>query len=170
MSPCQYCNDVENCTKCVANTWLYNFRCVQVCPATYYNDSSGVCLACEDPCAECNSLTSCKTCATLYITGDQCVAAADCPDGTYANTTIMSCEPCNFPCLTCDANPDKCTTCENGYLYYSNLCVQSCPDGMYKNNIYCFDCVAPCSTCNSSTFCKSCATDYLYNGSCLPSD
>lgn len=56
-----------------------NTDCLLKCPDQYYNDDSGVCLSCQDPCDLCSSLTSCKTCKTLYISGDQCVAAEDCP-------------------------------------------------------------------------------------------
>ena len=41
---------------------------------------------------------------------------------------------------------------------------------MYQNGDFCFNCVAPCVTCTSSTDCKSCDGDYLAGTSCVKPD
>lgn len=38
---------------------------------------------------------------------------------------------------------------------------------MYTSTPNCLDCVAPCATCLNATYCQTCATNYLYNGTCV---
>lgn len=95
-----------------------------------------------------------------------------------SNTQIYFAAACTLPCRGCSSSqPASCTSCYSnaalvqGQIYLSNSsCVSVCGLQLYLSNSTnsCSSCVAPCATCQSSSYCYTCITNYyLYNGSCL---
>jgi len=80
-----------------------------------------------------------------------CLPAASCPDGTYANINDYTCTPCDEPCTKCAAAGNtQCSECEVGTFLLNNVCESDCtnpvgyvPDS--DNNI-CLQCNV-CKTC-----------------------
>lgn len=146
-----------------------------MCPYTYFNDASGVCLSCVSPCGNCTALSVCTSCLpAFFYYNSSCVTDSNCPSGTFADNSTYTCVTCIAPCLTCQyQSGSTCLSCKSGYLYYppNNTCLLVCPGGYFNNSGTCEACVAPCSTCTSVSFCTGCQVNYLNSaaGSCVAS-
>jgi len=119
------------------------------------------------PCGNCSALNYCLSCITNYLTNGTCVNASLCPNGTFANTSTLICDSCSINCGTCSSTASNCTSCSSPYFFYNGTCVSVCPNLMYSNSSTCLLCQAPCANCSSISFCLSCISSYLYNGTCL---
>lgn len=82
---------------------------------------------------------------------------------------------CTSPCGQC-ITPTVCLSClpspntYNVYFAQNNTCLSSCPSTYFLNATVCSTCISPCVTCNSSSFCFSCANNsffYSANNTCL---
>jgi proprotein convertase subtilisin/kexin type 5 len=92
VSPCVTCTSQTDCLSCNSTTSLYQTSCLPTCPFGYTSIVQ-VCLLCSPPCRSCStSQTTCLSCLTsqipnVFLTGNSCVEAANCPTTTYANLT-----------------------------------------------------------------------------------
>lgn len=176
-SNCLTCiNDPFNCTSCNTNSsfaYLLNYKCLNSCPDTYYNNMAlGICTLCSTVtglnCVHCLSVSTCASCNTGYVLMAQtCLNYT--PSG-YVNISGIA-QPCTGDCLTCSISQNNCTSCIN-YSLLSNMCYPQCPSGYIGISHICQPCTSPCATCSGSlTTCLSCLTltprVYLSNSRCV---
>jgi len=57
----------------------------------------------------------------------------------------------------------SCSTCKSGFSYYSDFCYSICPPAApYTINSLCIMCnISNCQTCQNTTYCATCTTNYL---------
>ena len=123
-----------------------------------YPKNNLFCFSCVTPCDNCVNESYCSSCLVGqgYLSNGQCVDAADCPGGTYADDTTLKCKTCPSGCTLCD-NATICTECSSIYFFYEFQCLTSCPTGTYKDSSTCQLCTSPCLTCiTTSLNCLSC--------------
>jgi len=101
-SNCLTCTDVNACTLCDNNFYLYGNICLATCPFSgtqLYPDLNNVCKPCE--CQSCiNQSYNCTSCALGYIfdpSAFKCMIK--CSDGFYNNSN--ACQSCASDCLIC---------------------------------------------------------------------
>ena len=133
-----------------------------------------VCTACQSPCLNCNSSTSCLSCLIGYLHNFTC--ASTCPTGLYAEGSNNSCIACTNNCLTC-ASSAICQSCLPTYFLYQSTCISACPKGYFPNPSAnssiggtCSSCSLPCLTCLSPVLCLACQSGFLsqvINNTCL---
>uniref|UniRef100_A0A0K3CSD6 FGENESH: predicted gene_17.154 protein n=1 Tax=Rhodotorula toruloides TaxID=5286 RepID=A0A0K3CSD6_RHOTO len=138
------------------------------CPAaTYPDNNSKACTACDAGALTCTGPHAALTCGTdsigarlfLNINGD-CVTASNCDSSTYADYATRKCESCSL------IDPDA-KTCTTPSLITCS-CVDPCPTRMYGNtaNHVCTPCADPDAlTCDASGA-LSCNNLYLWQKSC----
>lgn len=126
------------------------------------------------PCRSCSNATFCLSCLSNFLNQSTglCVGQSQCADGYYADIGTLKCQTCASPCLKCSVLSTLCTACSSPLLLSSSNCTSSCLTGFYANQTTskCSQCLAPCLTCNSSIYCLSCISGYLYSnstGQCL---
>ncbi|KAK4333128.1 hypothetical protein RTBOTA2_001866, partial [Rhodotorula toruloides] len=141
------------------------------CPAaTYPDNNSKACTACDAGALTCTGPHAALTCGTdsigarlfLNINGD-CVTASNCDSSTYADYATRKCESCSL----IDPDAKTCTT-PSLITCSSNSCVDPCPTRMYGNtaNHVCTPCADPDAlTCDASGA-LSCNNLYLWQKSC----
>ncbi|CAG9313220.1 unnamed protein product [Blepharisma stoltei] len=154
-------NIVNPPRKIVTSPWI-----LKSWAGTYQIDQSTAIISsfnCSSSCSECKyASTNCTSCyEDYYLLNSSCVAS--CPPNHISNSTARVCMLCPslYP------------------IAYNNTCSQKCLDHQWKDNGICYDCISPCLTCKSSSFCTSCAQAaahpnlvaqvYLYpdDGTCL---
>lgn len=128
------------------------------------------CNNCYDPVYNFLGQCVCNQCYQGYsLFGFSCLIQLDCRLGTVQDYYSMSCVGCSPGCLNCTGpGHDQCEACFQGYSWFDNQCLINCPVGMYSYNQVCLKCPANCSSCISS-YCLSCETGYLLNGTCTNS-
>ncbi len=134
------------------------------------------CSQCTPPCFNCTSATNCTSCSNGYLHQGRCLFT--CPDGYYANQLLLICAPCNYSiCNGCTVTANQCTSCIlnstlNVFLVDNSTCISQskCGKTYYVDNSFgflrCLKCLSPCLTCSSATYCNSCVSGVLYDGSC----
>lgn len=124
------------------------------------------CPDCQSPCVTCSGTTTeCTSCGGVtFLNGNICLAAENCPTGTYATNNI--CDNCDPSCETCVDTSKKCLTCHSPKVISGSECVAVCPEKFHQVGSFC--CPVSCSSCTNSETCVSCL-DGFYNkeGSCL---
>lgn len=119
------------------------------------------------PCSTCSNSTSCRSCESGYLFGDQCYPS--CVSGYYSDALTSTCNVCQNGCLTCSSD-NICLSCPNTTNLFSYQCITACPAGSYPDAQICISCLNPCSTCSNRTYCLSCSMGYLSQitqGSCV---
>lgn len=101
--------------------------------------------ACQSPCVSCSgSVTKCTSYnSTTYLTGNACVSASQCPDGTWANSVAHQCSrmtiirhwtlrltmllltACSSACQTCHGSASFCTSCPAGRYLSGSSCLRT---------------------------------------------
>lgn len=157
------------CTSCTTTNFLFGTECyATTCPDnTYYgNTISNTCTKCPAPCLTCSHPGTTTTCSA-------------CIDGYYLSTTtclpcIAHCKTCNTASTECDVcytnyvadvaivSNDKTCICDVGYFMHIGTCLATCPAGFWASTSTrkCESCTPNCASCNSLTFCTSCASGY----------
>jgi len=125
-SPCRTCQITSTtCLSCVqasvTNKYLsLNNTCLSLCPDGYYADAGNICLACTSPCSTCQlDSISCLSCSSPRFFNSltkTCVTSANCPFGTYADSTTSKCLACGLSCSGCTVQSTNCLACANGYI------------------------------------------------------
>ena len=156
---CNMCSSIDQCTKCVEGTFLYQGKCVLTCPdGTVGID--GVCNKCaQDDCIKCpNSVDVCSECKTILYNG-KCIDS--CPEGTVQYG--KACVKCSENCLKCDLT--QCIKCTKGLYLKENICVEECGDGFHtKDDRVCVECSTKnCEQCGDDDVCKVCKTGFYLN-------
>ena len=104
----------------------------------------------------------CEQCMNDFIMADgHCLK--NCPSGMFE--ALGECFKCNSACSTCETNANTCLSCKPESLLVTGygMCVRNeCPGGTYKfrNDTQCGMCNKQCNTCDDSTMCSSCFTDF----------
>lgn len=180
---CEECdgNRPEVCTKCPSNFKLSENKCLEECPAGYF-ESGTTCLKCPDFCLSCDDATSCRKCIDEYFIKDN-VCTNCCGWGFFADKIAGKCVPCGTEhCKKCTA--EGCNLCEEGFFLHQGQCVIDCPESFYKKDGHCKPCGSGCSKCICDKECISCIeglvlfekkcvstcpTGYTkVNGNCIP--
>ncbi len=124
------------CTTSCLPRFMYNFRCVLVCPKGYFAKASG----------ECVLPTSCDTGTFGDNSTTKCVNP--CPSGSYADPTSRFCIAV-CPDGTFGDNLKCVSSCETSNTIASNitqLCASICPNYTYSYNGHCYQ------NCTGNTF------------------
>ncbi|KAL4464370.1 hypothetical protein ABPG73_017849 [Tetrahymena malaccensis] len=123
---CLACSDINNCTSCKQNTFLYQGACVNgsigtcvnTCSTNYYGElSTGICTLCNKQCKECSGGSS------------QCTS--QCRNGFYPglSNNLPNCIACESTygegCLLCDQK--QCNKCSQTFFTFGIYCVDKCP-------------------------------------------
>lgn len=178
-SSCLTCSvETYFCTSCASGRYLYNKSCMTACPAKITVTKGTGCVACNAPCIECSEDENlCTLCESgKYLLNNVCVS--QCPIGYYSSAgkcmgycsdnctpELLSNSSCDAVCNTVNCNFD------NG------MCLDSsgCGNGQYRSGVSCVNCVSPCNTCISASYCTACQKDsngaqlLLYDGTCYTS-
>lgn len=95
---------------------------------------------------------------------------AECPDGTYKDSSLQQCLPCKEPCYTC-TSATQCLSCDrtatsNTFINFfekENACFESCPAvSVPTPSKQCLACTENCATCQDQTDkCLTCEEGYL---------
>lgn len=99
VAPCVTCTSQSQCLSCDSSTNLYQQSCLTNCPAGF-TAIAQVCVSCTSPCLTCStSQLTCTSCIKtlsppVFLNGNNCVEAANCPSGTYASLSTNKCENC----------------------------------------------------------------------------
>ncbi|KAL4476413.1 hypothetical protein ABPG74_010146 [Tetrahymena malaccensis] len=194
----QSCNNcvspgnMNSCTSCIGQKYLYNNQCLSSCPSgTYSNQSNNQCLPCYSSCSTCNgpNANNCLSCSgSLFLDSTTNMCNSQCPDSFYANKQNNQCSKCNSTCASCNGGTiNDCLTCNpplfyqastqscisycpSGQFLFQNKCLSKCPDGYYQSSAdnSCVQCNKSCSTCSSISQCSSCITPFIFfNNQCL---
>ena len=103
-----------------------------------YPSSKGICTPCPSLCKQCNpeDPQKCTSCPVgKFLHEHQCVAADQCPVGTYANSTSEACENCPTGCTSCSYASDlKCLNCSKGFVMFKSECLMRCPEGTFPRH------------------------------------
>ncbi|XP_071971616.1 extracellular matrix organizing protein FRAS1 [Engystomops pustulosus] len=179
---CQTCSpDNSRCLSCAKSRIFHHGKCVRQCPAGYYADSDGICIACHKDCASCsgplaNQCTSCSP--PLALLKGQCIN--NCGLGYYFDGN--HCNACHPSCRVCLGPEDShCTQCRNpehslqavqeygGKPYGS--CVPQCRQHFYADAAgICQECHSTCGSCigKDHSNCTDCTSpNLLHYGTCL---
>jgi hypothetical protein len=168
---CDSCSSYDKCTKCNANLFLHNDKCIPTCPDGM-TDVQGICRACVDSrCRRCASEDAnvCQICTSPFVRhGDVCIEK--CAVGEYLETIqgVRTCKVCGPFCSTC-LGPNACLTCKADLIFSNGSCESTCPVGHGLYHDKCLACEdASCSMCDSTlTNCLVCKDGYpLFDGQC----
>ena len=121
------------------------------------------------------SSSNCTQCAANFYRnsslGFNCVKAAQCPAGTFANDLDATCTPCSEGCHTCSGPArSACTQCFPNYFAVTSPfdCVEAedCPMNTYANTTLklCKNCPTGCASCSgdiSATDCTTCDANFF---------
>ena len=142
-STCKTCSEsTDFCLTC-DTSGTFSFlksgygECVGECPTGTYNDSVGVCLACNHECGECTggtneNCTSCAAAFSKYKDPGKTTCLTGCEEKYYANETERACLSCHKDCYTCSGGGNnECLSCEkdeHNYLLFlsGTSCISSC--------------------------------------------
>lgn len=147
IAPCIECISDLLCETCLIGYIVVNNICI-TCNATTI-PINNLCMPCTSPCYSCSTITTnCTSCdptilPPVFLTGNNCVLAANCPSGFYANTSNIQCTPCTSPCSTCTSQL-TCLTCVSTYSLYNDFCYTNCLSGYLSVNSVCLACISPC--------------------------
>ena len=170
---CDTCMEMkDNCSICVSGYYLYMQKCSMQCPdGTWQNNILNICQICDFPCFTCfGEGLNCTSCKNPYYLSNNNKCLTENIDGFFKSDGNIYIA-CNTECLKCDKSADNCSFCAENYVLNDNSCLSSCPSGRYVSstisiNPLCLACDQPCLTCsNTSTFCTSCPSPYLLQGS-----
>ena len=171
---CLVCSntDLSSCLKC--DNYLLGSKCYDVCPKTYYPNSTSSCNKCIDNCNVCENNRECLICSEGYsLFMNQCTLG--CPDGYVSieeEVGIKVCEKCDTGCKTCEvSNTSNCITCLKNFFLHNDQCIEACPVGYYSNDVNeCKKCNTDlCSTCSDSgKTCQQCTGKLvIFENSCV---
>ena len=186
--PGAYLTSVNTCVlNCPAGTYID--AATNSCKQCYQYDSA---VSSDQTCATCTGGNSnnCLSCnPSYYLDPITRKCGTTCPDGYWKDTINEVCELCYVvtatsstqSCKTCNGSATVCSTCYPGVYFHSvdQTCLLTCPAGWYAEpaTYTCNQCYQEtasslektCQTCNgsSSNNCLSCASSYLYQGTCL---
>jgi len=78
---------------------------------------------------------------------------------------------CSTGCAQCVSSSNNCVQCNNNYFLFNDSCVNACPVQYYGNSssLVCMPCIKPCNSCLNISYCLSCSSNFVYNGSCVNS-
>ena len=187
---CARCKDAEECSKCVADYFLKDGKCVSDCKKGFYKSyNPNVCKKCDTGCAECETAKKCDVCEKgLFMKDGKCVK--NCGEKFFANTVTNTCTPCSNGCIVCD-NKKTCIKCDNGFNLNpdNKVCDPVCTSGMVLINGACQPCadkdkcdkcdplnVNKCTKCNDPLLVKldkcvkDCGNEFYAdsNRNCVP--
>jgi hypothetical protein len=175
-SSCLQCsnNDVNQCSKCYANYFLYNNECRSTCPEGTFATEKMTCEPCPmSSCSKCDGGKTCSSCIANYVLENNKCKLPPCSDGWVLKQNSNECVQCLVDnCKSCpNTNLGKCDNCvPNYYLIGDNKCDKNCILGTYLNvkNNRCENCFANCLTCKDNLSCSQCDTNYyLLNNTCV---
>lgn len=183
---CAECLNSETCTKCQANYYFYEnanktscSNCSEILYPNMYrsgsNDGSGSCNFCSsklEHCINCNGSDSrCTLCESDYFL-DSNGKCNNCTTPNVFKDSNNTCHSCSsvFPnCDICNITANACLKCqENLFFDEENQCVacdspEVYKDGKIDGSGYCKLCnqtLKNCSSCQNSSQCDKCVTDY----------
>lgn len=191
---CIHCpNDLNQCTKCKANYWLENNKCIipsDFCKEYTNKHSCKKCyegyILASDPfyIYKCVKNDSIPHCIQYYISDK--LYCTKCEYG-YGIIDDIKCVECDDPhCIICDKNTSECTFCKGDYYLsrihnscslceadycefcyiYNDKC-DTCYDGFYSNGYICYPCPENCKRCFKN-ICYECKPGYsLYESQCI---
>ncbi len=121
LEPCLTCLSPTQCLTCITPYYYYEIglACLTVCPNTHYPVDSS-CSPCSAPCSTCLNQTTCLTCSIGYYHLGHC--SANCPTGTFRNSSGNICSPCDSACMTCEGTSSFCLSCNSAYLLLGSSC------------------------------------------------
>jgi len=174
---CVNCSD-KNCKNCLSNVnvcvdckkpfVLYDGSCRTTCPNSYFADTNGNCVKCENGCESCKGRNICNKCADgLYLHNDKCVK--NCPAGFWGECKDKVCKKCNDACVICsDSTSTSCLRCAQGFFLDGTSCLKedNCSRGTFPNPATrkCSPCpIKFCSTCLNYDTCAKCVPGYQVN-------
>ncbi|BGP31318.1 Extracellular matrix protein fras1 [Rhodotorula toruloides] len=151
-------------------------KCLTVCSGGSYPVGDGTCAKCPSPFSKCSSAAVATACASGYLSVGQCVTAAQCPSGTWADKVGKACSPC------ADADAKSCSngsvgtalSCNTKYLFNGTCNAGvNLPAGYYGDDTThtAKACDAGIATCTGTGAgnALSCSTGFLLLGSCVDS-
>ncbi|XP_078258376.1 extracellular matrix organizing protein FRAS1 isoform X5 [Rhinoraja longicauda] len=146
---------------------LQNGRCLQHCDPGFHQDS-GLCKACDEPCATCQNKFECSSCKELLLLKNgQCVPS--CGEGFAQHQ--LQCTACHESCSSCRRSSENdCVSCRDPSLQLKNgACVANCGLGYFTKNGSCYACGSSCQTCHlDNAKCLSCSEGRVaHNGKCV---
>ncbi|XP_056138570.1 proprotein convertase subtilisin/kexin type 5 [Lampris incognitus] len=141
----------------------------------------GRCGQCHHTCSSCSGALAddCETCSSVTPKLYEGVCSADCPTGTYYESTAGECQECHQTCASCSGpEANQCTQCEKGLVLDPNtlLCGVTgdtdCPPRTYLHDdqFTCMACHRHCRSCGGPGHddCQTCAVPtYLHNSTCV---
>jgi len=175
-SSCLGCKNtnVNECTKCYANYYLFNNECRSSCPEATFATNKMTCDPCPiSNCLECRSGNTCTKCNTNYVLENNTCRLPPCSEGWVVKPSSNECTKCEVNnCKSCpNTNLKKCDNCISNYFLIGDYkCEKDCIIGTYKNltSKKCENCPANCLTCTDSLHCSQCDINfYLYEGVCV---
>ena len=171
---CDGCTSSTHCKACKNGKYLkLDKSCSENCDPGAYKSSSDpkVCIECPNQCLSCISENHCTECQQSgdYLQPDNLDCSTTCPPRYYKGEDlgIKMCLACPNGCLEC-SNANTCNQCEDSTHYLQQdhkTCKPTCDDGYFKSDTTpkkCAQCVTPCSTCTSATFCTGCVDSQHY--------
>lgn len=164
---CKTCYIHDNvCTSCSSGLFLMNHNCLPGCPKGYFTtfdakQQTGICQACQYPCANCTDLNTCVQCySPFYLENTTCIykeekvgkcedwefqagvlCREECPKGSDPIGNVCFCDS---SCTTCTisvaSNSALCLKCINRSLFsYNGICIGKCPNTTWSYYNYCYD-------------------------------
>ncbi|GIY43276.1 furin-like protease 2 [Caerostris darwini] len=169
---CSECESNKVCSACKAEFFLYDQKCVPLCPKGTYAYKK-ICKDCHSSCETCfGPLSSnCLTCTTSHVLhNNSCFS--ECPSNYFFNDDNI-CIRCHRSCEDC-ASSFACTTCHSDWVRNSeDSCIfnSKCPGGWYNEHLdICQDCYYRCGHCSgpNTQDCVYCESGYVWhNGNCI---
>ncbi|BGO90845.1 hypothetical protein NBRC10512_003345 [Rhodotorula toruloides] len=178
---CQNGSSINNTrTGCICRagkvTNVDKTKCLTVCSGGSYPVGDGTCAKCPLPFSKCSSATVATACASGYLSAGQCVTAALCPTGTWADKTGKTCSPCaDTDAKSCsNGSVGTALSCNTTYLF-NGTCIAGAnlPACYYGDDTThtakaCNTGVATCTGIGAGNA-LSCSTGFLLSGSCVDS-
>ncbi|XP_069782867.1 extracellular matrix organizing protein FRAS1 [Narcine bancroftii] len=158
----------EHCDICSDKTKvLQNGSCLERCDPGFHQDG-GLCKACNEPCATCQSEFECTSCKeTLLLRNGHCVTSC----GKGFTQDHLQCTVCHESCLTCHGpSENNCLRCRDpSHQLKGGACVASCGTGYFVKEGSCHACNSSCQTCHlDNEKCLSCAEGrVIHHGRCV---
>ncbi|GIY36522.1 furin-like protease 2, partial [Caerostris extrusa] len=159
---CSECESNKVCSACKAEFFLYDQKCVPICPKGTYAYKK-ICKGCHSSCETCfGPLSSnCLTCTTSHVLhNNSCFS--ECPSNYFFNDDNI-CIRCHRSCEDC-ASSFACTTCHSDW-------VRNSEDSWYNEHLdICQDCYYRCDHCSgpNTQDCVYCESGYVWhNGNCI---
>ncbi|GFX25147.1 furin-like protease 2 [Trichonephila clavipes] len=155
---CSECEVNEVCTACQSGLFLYDQKCIPICPdGTYVHK---------------------QTCRSIECVDGRNTGEYARPGYLFspASSLAKRCQKCHLSCASCYGSlSTNCITCPTPHVLYNGSCHSQCPLHYYSNDDYvCVRCHRSCEHCMDSDSCTKCHSNWernsgdncIYNSKC----